>query len=88
MIDDLMDELEQLKALVKQMGGSAKGCAVSVSSPEALVRIIEQPEIKTRLEAVVGGEVRGGTPEDMRTLLADQVTRWTRVVRDAKIKAD
>jgi len=34
----------QLKALVKQMGGNAKGCAVAVSSPEALVRIVEQPE--------------------------------------------
>jgi Tfp pilus assembly PilM family ATPase len=34
----------QLKALFKQMGGSAKGCAVAVSSPEALVRIIDQPE--------------------------------------------
>ena len=34
----------QLKALVKHMGGSAKGCAVAVSSPDALVRIIEQPE--------------------------------------------
>ena len=33
-----------LKALVKQMGGSAKGCAVAVSSPGALMRIIEQPE--------------------------------------------
>ena len=34
----------QLKVLVKNMGGAAKGCAVAVSSPEALVRIIEQPE--------------------------------------------
>jgi Tfp pilus assembly PilM family ATPase len=34
----------QLKVLVKNMGGVAKGCAVAVSSPEALVRIIEQPE--------------------------------------------
>jgi Tfp pilus assembly PilM family ATPase len=34
----------QLKALVKHMGGSAKGCAVAVSSPESLVRIVEQPE--------------------------------------------
>ena len=34
----------QIKALVKHMGGSAKGCAVAVSSPDALVRIIEQPE--------------------------------------------
>jgi type IV pilus assembly protein PilM len=37
----------QLKALVKQMGGSAKGCAVAVNSPEALVRIIDQPATPT-----------------------------------------
>ena len=34
----------EIKALLKQMGGSAKGCAVAVSSPGALMRIIEQPE--------------------------------------------
>ena len=34
----------QIKALVKHMGGTAKGTAVAVSSPDALVRIIEQPE--------------------------------------------
>ena len=34
----------QIKALVKYMGGTAKGTAVAVSSPDALVRIIEQPE--------------------------------------------
>ena len=32
------------KALLKDMGGSARACVVSVSSPEALIRIIEQPE--------------------------------------------
>lgn len=34
----------QLKALLKQMGGSAKAYAVSVSSDDALVRIIDQTE--------------------------------------------
>ncbi|MGV3533561.1 MAG: pilus assembly protein PilM [Chthoniobacteraceae bacterium] len=34
----------QLKLLFKDMGGSAKACAVSVSSPETLLRIIEQPD--------------------------------------------
>src|SRR5450432_136964 len=34
----------QVKALLKDMGGSARACAVGVSSPEALIRIIEQPE--------------------------------------------
>jgi Tfp pilus assembly PilM family ATPase len=34
----------QLKAVLKQMGGSAKAHGVAVSSPESLIRIIEQPE--------------------------------------------
>jgi Tfp pilus assembly PilM family ATPase len=39
------DELSRLlKALLKQMGGSTKACAVAVNSPDALVRIIDQPE--------------------------------------------
>jgi type IV pilus assembly protein PilM len=33
-----------LKSLFKQMGGTAKSCAIGVSSPDALIRIIEQPE--------------------------------------------
>jgi Tfp pilus assembly PilM family ATPase len=38
------DELaQQIKALVKELG-SAKGCAVAVSDPTALLRIIEQPD--------------------------------------------
>ncbi|RYD69891.1 MAG: hypothetical protein EOP84_27610, partial [Verrucomicrobiaceae bacterium] len=38
-----------LKALLKDMGGSAKACAVSISSPESLLRIIEQPETPTNI---------------------------------------
>lgn len=42
---DSADSLgHELKALFKNMGGSAKACAVGVSSPDALIRIIEQPE--------------------------------------------
>ena len=51
-------------------------------------RIIAVPDVKSRLEAIVGGDVRGSTPEEMRAMLADQVARWTRAVRDANIKAD
>jgi Tfp pilus assembly PilM family ATPase len=39
----------ELKALFKQMGGTAKTCAVAVSSPDTLLRIIEQPETPTDL---------------------------------------
>ncbi|HEV7403988.1 MAG TPA: hypothetical protein VGO11_13705, partial [Chthoniobacteraceae bacterium] len=35
---------KQIKAVLKDLGGSAKHCVVSVSSPDALIRIIEQPE--------------------------------------------
>ncbi len=47
---DSADRLEQeLKALFKTMGGSARACAVGVSSPDALIRIIEQPETPVHL---------------------------------------
>ncbi len=38
-----------LKALLQEMGGRSKACAISVSSADALVRIIEQPSIPTEL---------------------------------------
>ncbi|HKP04483.1 MAG TPA: pilus assembly protein PilM [Chthoniobacterales bacterium] len=34
---------QQLKLLLKDLGGSAKGCAIAVSDPGSLLRIIEQP---------------------------------------------
>ena len=34
---------QQLKLLIKELGGSAKGCAIAVSDPSSLLRIIEQP---------------------------------------------
>jgi Tfp pilus assembly PilM family ATPase len=34
---------QQLKLLIKELGGSAKGCAIAVSDPTSLLRIIEQP---------------------------------------------
>jgi len=42
---DSADSLgRNLKTLFREMGGSAKACAVGVSSAESLIRIIEQPE--------------------------------------------
>ncbi len=42
---DSADSLgQELKSLFKSMGGSAKACAIGISSPDALIRIIEQPE--------------------------------------------
>lgn len=38
-----------IRTLLKNMGGSAKACAVAVSSPDAIIRIIDQPETPTNL---------------------------------------
>src|SRR6478672_3849508 len=35
---------QQLKLLLKDLGGSAKGCAIAISDPASLLRIIEQPD--------------------------------------------
>src|SRR6266536_3613438 len=38
------DELaQQLKLLLRELGGNAKSCALAISHPAALLRIIEQP---------------------------------------------
>lgn len=42
------------------------------------------PAVRTRLEDM-GGEVRGSTPDEMRTMVAQQTQRWIQVVNDAKI---
>ena len=45
-----VDQLSrELKLLLKCMGGSSKTCAVGISSPDALIRIIEQPETPTEI---------------------------------------
>ena len=45
-----VDQLgQELKTLLKSMGGSSKTCAVGISSPDALIRIIEQPETPTEI---------------------------------------
>src|SRR5207249_2224090 len=43
------DLAEELKLLFKEMGGSQKNCAVAISSSDALIRIIEQPETPTEI---------------------------------------
>jgi Tfp pilus assembly PilM family ATPase len=39
----------QIKLLMKELGGSAKGCAIAVSDPGTLLRIIEQPDTPVEL---------------------------------------
>lgn len=39
----------EIEALLKAMGGNAKACSVAVSSNEAIIRILDQPETPTNL---------------------------------------
>ncbi len=40
---------QQIKLMLKELGGSAKACAVAASDPAALLRIIEQPSTPVEL---------------------------------------
>jgi len=42
------------------------------------------PSVKARLEEM-GGEARGSTPEEMKTMVSEQTQKWIQVVNDAKI---
>ena len=43
------DIAQEIKLLLKEMGGSAKSCAIAASDPDALLRIIEQPTTPVEL---------------------------------------
>ena len=45
---------------------------------------LQLPAIKSRLEEM-GGDVRGSTPEEMKSLVASETQKWTQVVNNAKI---
>ena len=46
--------------------------------------VLELPEVKGKLEAM-GNEVRGTSPEEMRTMIASEIGRWKQVIGAAKI---
>lgn len=43
------------------------------------------PEVRARIESL-GGQVQGSTPEELRTRVASEFERWTKVIADAKIE--
>lgn len=47
-------------------------------------KLLQVPEARGKLEAM-GGDVQGSTPEEMRARVADEIQRWARVIREAKI---
>ena len=53
----------------------------------ALVAIMKDPDMRERLIAQ-GAEPLGGSPADLRKYLAEEISKWGKVIRDANIKAD
>ena len=54
---------------------------------QEVVRIIALPDIRERL-ATLGVDPSGMSPEDFSRRVAEDIARWTRVAKEANIKAD
>jgi tripartite-type tricarboxylate transporter receptor subunit TctC len=51
----------------------------------AIQQSLARPDVKARLEEVVGGDVQGSTPEAMKKMVASEAARWTDVIKKANI---
>ena len=69
------------------------GLTTTAGTPPAVVdrlnaemrRSLQVAEVRTRLESF-GGTVQASSPDELRTRVATELARWTKVVREAKIE--
>ncbi len=54
---------------------------------DEIVRALALPDVRARLNSV-GFELVGGTPDEFAALIKSEITKWTKVVRAAKISAE
>ena len=54
----------------------------------AAAHALQQPEVRERLSTQMGGEVGGESQAQYKTFVANEIQRWTKVVRAAGITAD
>ena len=47
--------------------------------------LIAEPAMVERIHAL-GSEPKGGTPDDFKALIAEDIARWTKVIADAGIE--
>lgn len=52
-----------------------------------ITTVMEEPEVRDRLLAL-GAEPVSGSPEDLRRLLAQEIAKWSKVIREAGIRFD
>jgi tripartite-type tricarboxylate transporter receptor subunit TctC len=68
------------------------GIATSKNVPQPVVEklnrelraVLEMPDIRSKLQAM-GNDVRGGSPDNMRSMIASEISRWKRVIDAAGI---
>lgn len=69
------------------------GIATTRGVPEPIVKrlnaeilyALQQPSVRGSFETI-GNEVRGSTPDEMRKWVAGEVTKWRKVIDDAKVE--
>ena len=68
------------------------GLMAPAGTPQAIVerlnaetlKALQSPAVKARLEDM-GGEARGGSPDEMKTMVASEVQKWATLVAEANI---
>ena len=58
--------------------------AVVTRLNQTLVKIVKSPEIVERMTSM-GNEVVGSTPEEFDQLIRQEIPKWAKVIREAKI---
>jgi tripartite-type tricarboxylate transporter receptor subunit TctC len=52
-----------------------------------VVKVLQDPGVRQRFESE-GADIIGSTPEQFSSFVANEITKWTRVVKEAGIKAE
>ena len=61
--------------------------AVVTRLHRAIVKVLELPDVKTRLLAQ-GVDIVGSSPAELERYLRDEIAKWRKVVREAKVRVD
>jgi tripartite-type tricarboxylate transporter receptor subunit TctC len=75
------------------MSASWNALAVPAKTPSAVVQRLQRaaqealavPTVQSQLQAL-GVRAQGSTSEQLQTLLADEIRRWSQVIQSAKIE--
>jgi tripartite-type tricarboxylate transporter receptor subunit TctC len=77
-------DIEQYYSLVAPAGTSAE---IVNRLHQETARQFQEPDVKSRL-AADGSEVRLSTPAELEKLIVAEIAKWSRIIRQAGIKAD